>query len=225
MKYIDLHTHSLFSDGALLPSELVYRAKVNGYEAIALTDHGDFSTIDYIIPRIKKITAQLSRAYDIRVLAGIEITYVPPPLIAKAVQMCRKLGADIVVVHGETPAETVPPGTNHAAIMACADIIAHPGHITADDVLLARKNNVCLEITTRRGHKAGNPHVARLAKKLGASLVFNTDTHQPDDLMCAESIRSTLKVSGLVMADFLTMQNHARGIINGRKYSTQSKKK
>jgi uncharacterized phage-associated protein len=31
---IDLHTHTLFSDGELLPSELVRRAEMTGYEAL-----------------------------------------------------------------------------------------------------------------------------------------------------------------------------------------------
>ena len=42
---IDLHTHSLFSDGALVPSEHVRRVEVLGYEAIAITDHADDSNI------------------------------------------------------------------------------------------------------------------------------------------------------------------------------------
>jgi len=98
---IDLHTHTFFSDGVLIASELVYRAKVKGYKAIAITDHGDFSNLDFIIPRIKKASKDLSACYGITVLAGIEITYVPPDLISKAVHLSRKLGADIVVIHGE----------------------------------------------------------------------------------------------------------------------------
>ncbi|NTW17979.1 MAG: PHP domain-containing protein, partial [Syntrophaceae bacterium] len=47
---IDLHTHSIFSDGELIPSELVRRAQVTGYRAIAITDHADHSNIDIIIP-------------------------------------------------------------------------------------------------------------------------------------------------------------------------------
>ncbi|OQX08479.1 MAG: hypothetical protein BWK76_23540 [Desulfobulbaceae bacterium A2] len=39
MPCIDLHTHSLFSDGALAPSELVSRAAAAGMSALALTDH------------------------------------------------------------------------------------------------------------------------------------------------------------------------------------------
>ncbi len=210
---IDLHTHSLFSDGVLLPSELVYRAKVKGYSAIALTDHGDFSTFDFVIPRIKRITAPLSNHYALRVIAGIEITYVPPALIAQAVRRCRTLGAGIVVVHGETPAETVPPGTNRAAILAGTDVLAHPGPITDEEVKLAAQRGICLEITTRAGHNAANKHVAKLALKHGAKLVLDTDTHAPGDLLTKEKLARTLRTSGLPSTYYTIMQDNARDIL------------
>ncbi len=46
---IDLHTHSSFSDGELIPSELVRRAFVLGYTAIAITDHVDYTNIEHIL--------------------------------------------------------------------------------------------------------------------------------------------------------------------------------
>ena len=172
---IDLHTHTLFSDGVLLPSELVYRAKFKGYRAIALTDHVDYSTYDYVIPRIIKVAKILQENYEISVIPGVEITYVPPKLIKDVATECRRYGAKIIVVHGETVAETVPEQTNHYAVQAGIDILAHPGHITKEDVILAKENNVCLEITTRNGHNATNKEVADLALKYGAKMVLNTD--------------------------------------------------
>ena len=44
-KRIEFHTHTILSDGALLPSELIRRAYVADHEAIAITDHVDFSNI------------------------------------------------------------------------------------------------------------------------------------------------------------------------------------
>ena len=70
---IDLHTHSFFRDGELIPSELVRRAKVAGYKAIAITDHGDHSNIDFIIPRLVKVSEILSQACDIMVILFCEI--------------------------------------------------------------------------------------------------------------------------------------------------------
>jgi predicted metal-dependent phosphoesterase TrpH len=39
MKYCDLHTHSVYSDGTYTPAELITAAKAAGLGAIALTDH------------------------------------------------------------------------------------------------------------------------------------------------------------------------------------------
>ncbi|MBN1823196.1 MAG: histidinol phosphate phosphatase domain-containing protein [Endomicrobiales bacterium] len=214
---IDLHTHTLFSDGVLLPSELVYRAKIKGYRAIALTDHVDYSNIDLVIPRINKVASTLSPKYRISVLPGAEITYVPPELIKKTVTLARKLGAKIVVIHGETPAETVPKGTNLAGITSGADILAHPGYITEKEAHLAKKNGVCLEITTRKGHNAANRHVASIARKTGAKLVLNTDSHAPENLLDAAKIRETLRRAGLKHSDYEKMRANSYNIIKRRK--------
>jgi len=179
---IDLHTHSIFSDGELLPSELVRRAVVHGYTAIAITDHVDFSNIEHVLNGIKK-TAYLEDVWDIRVLPGVEITHVPPQKISELVDMARGLGAEIVLVHGETLSEPVIPGTNRAAIEAGIDILAHPGLISKDDAALAAESGVYLEITSRCGHNRTNGHVAGIAKKAGAKLVVGSDSHSPDDLL------------------------------------------
>jgi len=42
---IDLHTHSLLSDGELLPLELARRARVKGYTVLGITDHVDATNI------------------------------------------------------------------------------------------------------------------------------------------------------------------------------------
>ena len=214
---IDLHTHTLFSDGVLLPSELVYRAKFKGYKAIALTDHVDYSTYDYVIPRIIEVSKILQDNYEINVIAGVEITYVPPKLIKDMVGKCKDLGAKIIIVHGETVAETVPAQTNHYAIQAGIDILAHPGHITKEDVLLAKENNVCLEITTRAGHNATNKEVAMCALECGAKLVLNTDSHEPQNLLDKIKIENTLKQSGLKLDYFNIMQQNSYTIVASKK--------
>jgi len=172
---IDLHTHSLFSDGELLPSELIQRARKKGYEAIAITDHVDISNIDFVISRIRKVCADTNKAYkDIKCFTGVEITHVAPSLIKGLAVKARRYGAQVVVFHGETTVEPVEPGSNHAAILAGVDILAHPGNITEADVELAKKNSVYLEITERAGHNLTNTHVAALAKKIGATPMLRT---------------------------------------------------
>jgi putative hydrolase len=183
---IDLHTHSIFSDGELIPSELVRRAKVAGYRAIAITDHMDHSNIDIIIPALLKVCGKLSDAYSIRVLPGIELTHVPPEYIYELAVYARNLGAKIIVVHGETIAEPVISGTNLAALKAPIDILAHPGLLTEVEARLAALNSIYLEITTRKGHSLTNGHVVRVARIAKAALVLNTDSHSPQDLTSKE---------------------------------------
>src|SRR5512137_1560339 len=180
---IDLHTHSIFSDGELIPSELVRRAKVVGYRAIAITDHTDHSNIDVIIPALLKVCGKLSEAYSIRVLPGIELTHVPPEYIYELAVDARTIGAKIIVVHGETIVEPVIPGTNLAALKAPIDILAHPGLLTEEEARLAALNSIYLEVTTRKGHSLTNGHVVQVARSAKAALVLNTDSHCPQDLM------------------------------------------
>jgi len=106
---IDLHTHSLFSDGVLVPSELVRRAFMKGYEVIAITDHGDASNLDFIIPRVTAACRELGKRWKIRALPGIELTHIPPETFGALTKKARKLGAMIVVAHGETLVEPVEP--------------------------------------------------------------------------------------------------------------------
>lgn len=180
---IDLHTHTLFSDGELLPAELIQRADAMGHRGIALTDHVDSSNLDFTLPRLRAVVSELNHHHKVRALAGVELTHVPPELINQLTLQARDLGADIVVVHGETIVEPVPPGTNRAAIEAGVDILAHPGLITAEEVALAAEKGVHLEISARKGHSLGNGNVAALARAAGALLVLNTDTHAPSDLI------------------------------------------
>ncbi len=180
---IDLHTHTIFSDGELIPAELIQRADAMGHRGIALTDHVDTSNLDFVLPRVRAVVEELNRHHRVRALAGVELTHVPPELINDLTLQARDLGADIVVVHGETIVEPVQPGTNRAAIEAGVDLLAHPGLISAEDVALAAEKGVLLEISARKGHSLGNGHVAALARAAGARLVVNTDSHAPSDLI------------------------------------------
>jgi putative hydrolase len=194
---IDLHTHSLFSDGVLVPSELVRRAVMKGYEVIAITDHADASNLDFTIPRVAAACKELSRRWKITALPGIELTHIPPETFAELTEQARSLGAAVVVAHGETLVEPVHPGTNLAAIEAGVDILAHPGLITKKEAELAARNGVYLEISSRKGHSLSNGHVARIAGETGAKLVIDTDSHEPGDLITDEFARTVLLGAGL----------------------------
>jgi len=209
---IDLHTHSLFSDGELTPAELARRFEVAGYRILAITDHGDQSTIDLIIPRVAAFCAEINRQGGIQVIPGIELTHIPPQSIPALVSKSRELGAKLVVVHGETIVEPVAPGTNKAAIEASADILAHPGLITEEEVVLARERSVYLELTSRKGHSLTNGHVAQLARKTQTPLVLNSDAHAPGDIWPVARLRDIVVGAGMTEDDFQTMMNNAESI-------------
>jgi len=210
---IDLHTHTLFSDGVLLPAEMIQRAQQAGYEAIALTDHVDESTFDFVIPRIIKACDAANRTMAIKAVPGVELTHVQPSALAELVRECRALGARLIVVHGETLVEPVAEGTNLSAVQAGIDILAHPGLVTPDVVRLAAGNGVCLEITARKGHCLSNGHVARCAMQCGARLVLNTDAHTPDNLIHASHARQIAVGAGLSADDFSAMLANSRALV------------
>jgi histidinol phosphatase-like PHP family hydrolase len=87
---IDLHTHTLLSDGELLPSELVRRAAVKGYKALAITDHVDLSNIDWVISRLVKDCQELKKSFQIEIIPGAEITHVPPESIRSMAEEARR---------------------------------------------------------------------------------------------------------------------------------------
>ena len=194
---IDLHSHTFFSDGELVPAEHLRRVEVLGYQAIAITDHADSSNLDFIIPRIVKAAHDLNQHSTTRLIPGIELTHVPPGLIAELTTTARKLGALIVVMHGETIVEPVTPGTNLAAIEAGVNILAHPGFITENEAMAAAANGIFLELSGRKGHSLTNGHVAKIAAKTGAKLVVDSDAHGPDDFLTKEMAKKIAFGAGL----------------------------
>jgi len=63
---IDLHTHSIYSDGISTPAELIEMAVSNGLQALALTDHDTVEGVGEI--------QQLGRQFDITIMTGVEIS-------------------------------------------------------------------------------------------------------------------------------------------------------
>lgn len=195
---IDFHIHSFFSDGVLLPSEILRRAATKGHRALAITDHADSSNMEELVTHLRRF-AQLQRDdFPLKFLIGVELTHIAPSSIAPLARRAKELGADIVVVHGETPVEPVEPGTNRAAVECVdVDLLAHPGFITSEEAALAAEHNIYLELTSRRGHCLTNGHVAQVARAAGARLVVNTDAHEPGDLITQEMARLVAAGAGL----------------------------
>lgn len=194
----DFHTHTFWSDGELSPMEQARRAAERGYRALGLTDHMGVGGVPELIAALRADREMIERYWRITVVVGVELTHVPPQGIAEAAAVARRSGAEIVVVHGETPVEPVAPGTNRASIESgLVDVLAHPGHISLEEVAAARDAGVYLELSARRGHSLTNGHVAKLGQQAGAKLLVNSDAHAPSDLLTAEFQRSVALGAGL----------------------------
>lgn len=198
MRRIDLHTHTFLTDGELLPIELARRAEDLGYKAIGITDHVGPSNIEPVAKQTLRAAEKINETMDIKVIPGVELTHLPLSLLPDYAEMARDLGVKLVVVHGETVVEPVPPGTNIAS-MKCeeVDLLAHPGLLSRKEAELAVETDTCLEITSRKGHSLTNGRVARFATEKGAKLVVNTDAHSPEDLITYEEAEAVALGSGL----------------------------
>jgi histidinol phosphatase-like PHP family hydrolase len=194
----DLHTHTIFSDGVLVPAEMARRCQAQGYRGLAVTDHCDPSNLQFVVSSTAGFCRQVAGAYgEMQVLPGCEITHVPPPLIAEMVEQAREAGAEVVMVHGETIVEPVAAGTNRAAVQAGCDVLAHPGLIAEEDAALAAENGVFLEISGRKGHSLTNGHVAAVSRRTGAELSFGSDGHAPGDYPTRTMAEAIARGAGL----------------------------
>jgi len=238
--FYDFHTHTVFSDGGMIPAGLMQRAMVRGCLGLAITDHVDSSNLEWAFENLLKFVEELGQEWQsdivpggdvttaplntldsealaknwhLPIIPGVELTSVPPRKIAALAQKAQSLGAKWVVVHGETIMEPVAPGTNRAAIEAGVDLLSHPGLITADDAARAAELGVHLEITTHKGHGMANGWVAQRARESGAKLLLNTDCHVSADILDAKQRRAIAFGSGLTAEEVDRIWQNGRRII------------
>jgi putative hydrolase len=211
----NLHSHSLLSDGSLLPSEVAVRYAAAGYKVIAITDHADYSNIRSATKAIVEFAKKWPKNSTIKVLPGLELTHVPPEQFKALTQYARKNGVRIIIGHGETVVEPVIKGTNKAALESDIDILAHPGLISEQEVKLAKKRGIFLEITSRKGHSSTNAHVAEMALKFGAKLILNNDSHEPEDIITPEELDKVGLSAGLSKENLTGIRKDVERFLKG----------
>ena len=202
---IDLHTHTILSDGVLLPSELARRAEEKGYKVIAFTDHIDFSNVENVVPSLVRVCEKINRNYRIKTIPGVEITHINPIDIPVLVQIAKNMGAKLIVVHGETIVEPVFKGTNRKAVESDIDILAHPGILSEEEAHIAAERGIYVEISSRKGHCLSNGHIVRLWYEYGFPIILNTDTHSPEDLIDDDFAKKIIISAGVKVADVNTV--------------------
>ncbi len=204
---IDFHSHTFLSDGELSPAELVQRAVAAGYRAIAMTDHVGFANYAYVCEALLRECEVINRELPITALAGVEITHVAPRALGALAERCKAAGAQVVAVHGETITEPVPPGTNAAAAECTAvDVLAHPGVLSTEDARAGSERGLVFELSGRKGHSAANGRVARVCAEIGATMVVNSDSHAPGDLLTESLVTKIILGAGLDQAQVETIK-------------------
>lgn len=193
----DFHAHTYLTDGTTSAADMWDAADALGHRLLAITDHVG---IEDPVPLLRRLQEE-QKAWEegpLETLVGVEITKAPVRKVAEVARAARRAGAEIVIVHGETLAEHVPPGTNRAALSSGeVDVLAHPGLLTLEDAELARAHGTLLEISARRGHCFTNGHVVRTALEVGVDLVVDSDAHGPGDLVPFELAQKLAMGAGL----------------------------
>lgn len=193
----EFHSHTVLTDGEVVGIEMIRHAVLKGLRSIAITDHVSFGNLEWVV-EAEIAECDLARDWEIAAIPGVEITHVPPQRLDEAVRKARSAGAKIVVVHGETLAEPVLAGTNRAAVSNPeVDILAHPGFLTAEEADLARSNDVFVELSGRRVHMVANGHIARIGERSGATMIVDSDAHEPKELLTQEEAVRVARAAGL----------------------------
>ncbi|HKS59401.1 MAG TPA: histidinol phosphate phosphatase domain-containing protein, partial [Thermoplasmata archaeon] len=162
------------TDGQNSATDLWHEAELLGHAALAVTDHVGLNDPRPLLERLRS-EARGWEGSGMVTLVGVEVTHVRPDKIAGVVRAARRAGAEIVLVHGETLAEHVLPGTNRAALETGeVDVLAHPGLLSIEDAELARAQGTLLEISSRPGHSLANGLVVRRAIEVGARMVVDS---------------------------------------------------
>ena len=209
---LDLHTHTFFSDGSYVPAELTRRCSVKDYRGLVMSDHCDQSNVASVLEKTTRFVRETGgTVHGLKVLPGCEVTHVPPEMVADVVERARELGAEVVLVHGESLAEPVLEGTNRAAVESGADVLAHPGLIEEDVARTAAENGMLLEVSARKGHCLSNGHVVEMARRTGAGLSFGSDGHEGSDYPTLEHARRIAAGAGMKADEIRDMfANNAR---------------
>ena len=221
----DFHTHTLLSDGVLVPIELIRRAIVKGYVALGISDHTGAGGLERRLEEANEDCRLARERWDYPVYAGVELTHVPASAVAELAMRARRAGAAYVIVHGETPVEPTEPGTNLAAV-SCpqVDLLAHPGLLTVAEAALAAENGVFLEITSKPGHSLGNGGVAAVARQAGAKLLLGSDTHVPEQLLTPEMAARVLLGAGLTTEEMVRVRrDHPAELLERIRHREESK--
>jgi predicted metal-dependent phosphoesterase TrpH len=184
---IDLHTHSLYSDGSLEPAALVERAALADIGMLALTDHDT-------IGGIEKAQAAALR-FGIRLVPGVELS-------ERMRRMCARLGRSGL------------PGDALLAVVESAPGLPTRSHLAA--ALVAGGHVKRAEDAFRKFLSAGKPgHVASEWPALAEILAAIRDAGGTASLAHPLRYRFSSGARGRLLAEFAAAGGGALEVITG----------
>jgi len=96
-KYIDLHTHTVCSDGSMTPAELVRHAKASGLSAVAVSDHDTADGVREAVAVGREIGIEVVPAIELSAISATETHilgyFIDPeaPALVSAVDRIRQV--------------------------------------------------------------------------------------------------------------------------------------
>ena len=201
----DLHMHSTWSDGKATVQQMAEAARAQGYQYIAMTDHGAYLGITNGLDAVRlrhqaEEIAALNETYAasgsaFRILRGVEVDITPDGSLALPDDVLAEL--DIVVASPHVQLRQPPEQATERILKAIrnphVDIIGHPtgrligqragGEIDIDAVArAAAETGTLLEVNSGPDRLDLTATSVRRALELGATLVVDSDAHHQDNL-------------------------------------------
>ena len=193
----DLHCHTTLSDGHNTLAEMAEAARARGYSYLAVTDHsashgfGNDVQPDALRARIEEVRELDRRIRGLKLLAGSEVNVLPDGSLDYEDGLLQELDWVIASVHTsfrmseKKMTERVLRAIEHPLV----DCIGHlsgrmilrrrPYEIDVERVAeAAARTGTMLEINGNPNRRDLSEHHARLAARIGATIVVNTDAHR-----------------------------------------------
>ena len=193
----DLHCHTTLSDGHDTLAEMAEAARARGYSYLAVTDHsashgfGNDVQPDALRARIEEVRELDRRIRGLKLLAGSEVNVLPDGSLDYEDGLLQELDWVIASVHTsfrmseKKMTERVLRAIEHPLV----DCIGHlsgrmilrrrPYEIDVERVAeAAARTGTMLEINGNPNRRDLSEHHARLAARIGATIVVNTDAHR-----------------------------------------------
>lgn len=199
---VDLHLHTLKSDGHDTLRSLAEAADAKGLDAIAITDHGPghgSGVTEAQARETKKEALLIQPNYRARILVGIEAEILP----TGEVLLESRDGLDIVLAsfHGAPSEEVYYRAVLRAVTDPKVDVLAHhawiAGHFSPitsyDDELvgLMAKHGVAIEINSK--HALPSWDFLQKCRDAGVKYTIGSDAHKAVDVGAVAWAKNTAR--------------------------------